>query len=421
MKITTIHARQILDSRGTPTVEADVTLDNGAMGRASVPSGASTGSHEALELRDNNPDEFHGKGVTKAVEHINQILAPALTGMAAWDQREIDRTLQELDGTSDKSRLGANALLAVSLAIAKAQAKGDNIPFYEHIGRIAGITAPTLPMPMMNILNGGKHATGSADIQEFMIIPVGAATFADAVRMGSEVYHSLKSLLKNHDLATTVGDEGGFAPALSANVDALEYLVQAITEAGYTPGRDIGIGMDIAASELRHDDHYLLQLEARALTSRELVEWYATLRTHYPLLSIEDGLSEDEWDGWTELTAQLGTTTQLVGDDLLVTNTDLLTRAIEQKAANAILIKPNQIGTLTETIDAVLMAKKAGWNTIVSHRSGETEDTSIAHIAVGLSADQIKTGSLARTDRTAKYNELLRISEASSIQLAHPL
>ena len=420
MKIAAVHARQILDSRGNPTIEVDVTLKDGSLGRAAVPSGASTGSHEALELRDNIADQYGGKGVMNAVNNVNGPIAAAVLGMEAGDQQKLDEILRTLDGTPDKSRLGANALLGTSLAVAKAAAVGDKVAFFEHIARLAHNPTPSLPMPMMNILNGGKHAAGSSDIQEFMIIPIGASTFDETLKIGSEVYHSLQSLLRNRKLTTTVGDEGGFAPRLETNLMALDYLMEAISGAGYEPGKDVVIGLDVAASELLHDDQYVFELEPKPFTSEELIEWYKTLTHQYPIVSIEDGLSEDDWQNWRRLNQELGNTVQLVGDDLLVTNTRLLTQAIDEKSANAILIKPNQIGTLTETIEAVAMAKKAGWNTIISHRSGETEDTSIAHLAVGLGAGQIKTGSLARTERTAKYNELLRIAEASNLRLTHP-
>lgn len=420
MKIAAVHARQILDSRGNPTIEVDVTLKDGSLGRAAVPSGASTGSHEALELRDNIADQYGGKGVMNAVNNVNGPIAAAVLGMEAGDQQKLDEILRTLDGTPDKSRLGANALLGTSLAVAKAAGVSDKVAFFEHIARLAHNPTPSLPMPMMNILNGGKHAAGSSDIQEFMIIPIGASTFDETLKIGSEVYHSLQSLLRNRKLTTTVGDEGGFAPRLETNLMALDYLMEAISGAGYEPGKDVVIGLDVAASELLHDDQYVFELEPKPFTSEELIEWYKTLTHQYPIVSIEDGLSEDDWQNWRRLNQELGNTVQLVGDDLLVTNTRLLTQAIDEKSANAILIKPNQIGTLTETIEAVAMAKKAGWNTIISHRSGETEDTSIAHLAVGLGAGQIKTGSLARTERTAKYNELLRIAEASNLRLTHP-
>lgn len=417
MKITSIHARTILDSRGNPTVEADVILADGSLGRAAVPSGASTGSQEALELRDNDPHEFHGRGVTKAVAHVNDIIAPALVGQEAWDQQLIDRTLRELDGTAEKKKLGANALLAVSLAIAKAQAAHDGVPLYRHIAQIAGTARQSLPMPMMNILNGGQHAAGSTDIQEFMIIPSSAKSFYDAVRMGAETYQELKALLAERGFVTAVGDEGGFAPSLGSNRAALDIITEAITRAGYTPGTDITLALDVAASELVDDAEYDFAIEGARRNRTDMVAWYQELTAHYPIVSIEDGLSENDWEGWQELTRTLGDKLQLVGDDLLVTNTELLRRAIDDQAANAILIKPNQIGTLSETIEAVKMAQAAGWKTIISHRSGETEDTTIAHLAVGLNAGQIKTGSLARTDRTAKYNELLRIAEDPSLHL----
>lgn len=421
MKINKIIARQIFDSRGFPTVECDVTLEDGSFGRAAVPSGASTGSGEALELRDGG-EAFGGKGVTKAVANVNEIIAPALAGMDASDQQAIDHRLIELDDTKNKHKLGANAMLAVSLAVAKAAAASKGLPLYQHVGELAGNTNFTLPMPMLNILNGGKHAEGSTDIQEFMIMPVGAETFADAMQIASEVYHSLGKVLHDKGYATTVGDEGGYAPAVSGGTDeALELIKEAVGRAGYKLGEDVALALDVAASELAGEDGYNFAREGKLYTVGELIDKYAVLVEKYPLVSIEDGLAENDWAGWRSLTERLGRKVQLVGDDLLVTNTKLLKKAIEQEAANAILIKPNQIGTLSETIDAVLMAQQAGWNTVMSHRSGETEDATIAHLAVGLGTGQIKTGSFSRSDRIAKYNELLRIEETlDSARLAKP-
>jgi enolase len=413
MKITQVIARQILDSRGNPTVEADVTLESGHMGRAAVPSGASTGSHEAVELRDGG-DAYGGLGVTTAVNFVNTQIATAVTGLDADDQTGLDHALIELDGTPNKGRLGANAILAVSLAAAKASALSHDEPLWEHVQHLApGVQDPLLPLPMMNIINGGKHAAGSTDIQEFMILPVGAASFSEGLRWGTEVFHALAGVLRKAGYGTTVGDEGGFAPTVkNGNAEALDLISQAIELAGYKLGTDIALGLDVAASELYEDGKYVLNTESKSLSSAEMVDFLADLATNYPIVSIEDGLSEDDWEGWVQLTAKLGDKIQLVGDDLLVTNTEYLKKAVEQKAANSILIKVNQIGTLTETIEAVTMAHKAGWTAVISHRSGETEDTTIADLAVGLASGQIKTGSLSRTDRVAKYNQLLRIEEA---------
>jgi enolase len=413
MKITQVHARQILDSRGNPTVEADVTLDDGSFGRAAVPSGASTGMHEAHELRDGG-NEWGGKGVTKAVAHVNGEIADAVNGLDANDQATLDHALIQLDGTPGKSRLGANAVLAVSLATAHAAAAAKHQPLWEHLGSLApGVQDPLLPMPMMNIINGGKHAAGSTDIQEFMILPVGAANFSEALRWGTEVFHTLAKVLKKAGYGTTVGDEGGFAPSVkNGNAEALELISTAIEQAGYKLGDQIALGLDVASSELYQDGKYHLTAEGKTLSSEEMVEFLSRLSEQYPLISIEDGLAEDDWDGWKQLTAKLGDRIQLVGDDLLVTNTEFLKRGIKEKAANSILIKVNQIGTLSETIEAVSMAHKAGWTAVISHRSGETEDTTIADLVVGLATGQIKTGSLSRTDRVAKYNQLLRIEEA---------
>ncbi|HEY5667832.1 MAG TPA: phosphopyruvate hydratase [Candidatus Saccharimonadales bacterium] len=420
MTITAIHARQIFDSRGFPTVECDVTLSDGSFGRAAVPSGASTGKREALELRDGDA-AFGGKGVTKAVANVNDIIAPALIGQEA-DQRAVDNKLLELDGTENKEKLGANATLAVSLAVAKAAAASKKQPLFQYVADLVGNDAPVLPMPMLNILNGGKHAAGSTDIQEFMVMPVGAADFAGAMRIASEVYHTLGKVLKDKGYTTTVGDEGGYAPSVKGGSDeALQLIGEAVEKAGYKLGEDIVLALDVASSELVSEDGYDFAREGQLYTTDQLISKYEDLANKYPLVSIEDGLSEDDWEGWKWLTERLGNKLQLVGDDLLVTNTKLLKRAIDEKAANAILIKPNQIGTLSETIDAVQMAKEAGWNTVMSHRSGETEDATISHLAVGLSTGQIKTGSFSRSDRIAKYNELLRIAEQlDSPVLAQP-
>ncbi len=408
MEIKHIDARYILDSRGNPTVEADVWLTSGVFGRASVPSGASTGAHEAHELRDGGKP-FGGKGVQKAIDNIQYEILPVLRGMRADDQFAIDARMIEIDGTTNKSRLGANAILAVSLATAHAAAKARGILLYLHINDIAGNPEKCIPMPMMNILNGGQHAAGSTDIQETMIIPVGAKSYHDAVRTGSEIFQELKNVLRDTGYTTTVGDEGGFAPAVrGGNVEALELALQATKQASYTVQKDVALALDVAASELFTNSQYGFASEKTTRTTAELIAWYKKLITEYPIVSIEDGLAGDDWEGWTELTKQLAGT-QLVGDDLLVTNTERLQEAIDMKAGNAILIKPNQIGTLTETIKAVGLAKKNGWNTILSHRSGETEDISIVHIAVGTGAGQIKTGSLSRSERNAKHNELLRL------------
>jgi enolase len=412
MKITKVIARQILDSRGNPTVEADVTLENGHLGRAAVPSGASTGSHEAVELRDGE-QAYRGMGVLKAVNFVNTEIAAAVTGLDADEQTELDQTLIKLDGTPNKGRLGANAILAVSLAAAKASALSHSEPLWEHVQHLApGVQDPLLPLPMMNIINGGKHAAGSTDIQEFMILPVGASSFSQGLQWGTEVFHALAKVLKAAGYGTTVGDEGGYAPTVKhGNAEALELIAKAVEQAGYQLGTDIALGLDVAASELYADGKYTLNTESRSLTSAEMIDFLADLATKYPIVSIEDGLAEDDWEGWAQLTAKLGTKLQLVGDDLLVTNTEYLKRGISEHSANSILIKVNQIGTLTETIEAVTMAHKAGWTAIISHRSGETEDTTIADLAVGLATGQIKTGSLSRTDRVAKYNQLLRIEE----------
>lgn len=414
MEIKTIHARQIIDSRGNPTVEADVTLGNGVTGRAAVPSGASTGSNEAVELRDEDKSKYGGKGVSQAVANVNGPVAEALVGHNASDQRGIDNILIELDGTPNKSKFGANAILAVSLATAKAAAAAQGKPLYEYLSSLSEYKPELqLPVPMMNIINGGKHAANSTDIQEFMIMPVGAPDFTEAIRMGTEVFHALGKVLKENGYGTTVGDEGGYAPHVkSGNKEALDLISQAVSKAGYKLGEDVVLALDVAASELYEDGKYHLSTENRTLNSDEMVDWLVELTENYPIVSVEDGLDEQDWNSWTELTRRVGDHIQIVGDDLLVTNVDFLKRGIEEKAANAILIKLNQIGTLSETIDAVTMAHKAGWRAVISHRSGETEDTTIAHLAVGLGTGQIKTGSLSRTDRVAKYNELLRIEES---------
>ena len=417
-----IHARQILDSRGNPTVEADVILESGHAGRAAVPSGASTGAGEALELRDGDKDRFGGKGVLKAVWNVNNKISDVLVGNDAANQEQIDRLMCDLDGTENKSKLGANAILAVSLATAKAVAHAKSMRFYEYIADLAGTTDDIkLPMPMMNVMNGGAHADWSTDFQEYMIIPVSAGNMQDAVRMGAEVFHSLHNILKDRGYATTVGDEGGYAPFVKdGNNEPLELIKLAVEAAGYKMGQDICIAMDIAASEFAKDDHYELKTTGEWKTSANLADWYQWIIDNYPVVSIEDGLGENDWSGWQMLTARFPQT-QLVGDDLFVTNSKLLQKGIDEKAANAILIKPNQIGSLTETIDAVKLAKEYGYRCVMSHRSGETEDTSIAHLAVGLGTGQIKTGSLSRTERIAKYNELMRISEGNhSLGLTNP-
>ncbi|GAW93194.1 phosphopyruvate hydratase [Calderihabitans maritimus] len=406
--ITDVVGREILDSRGNPTVEVDVYLESGVVGRAAVPSGASTGAHEALELRDGDKERFLGKGVRKAVENINEVISPEVVGMDAIDQNGIDRLLLELDGTPNKGKLGANAILGVSLAVAKAAANALGLPLYQYIG---GVNARELPVPMMNILNGGKHADNNVDIQEFMIMPVGTDTFPEALRMGVEVFHHLRGVLKEKGLNTAVGDEGGFAPNLSSNEEALDVIMEAIGRAGYKPGEDILLALDVAATELYDDGKYVFPGQGITRTSEELIDFYSRLVEQYPIISIEDGLAEDDWEGWRQLTEKLGKKIQLVGDDLFVTNTERLAKGISSGTANAILIKVNQIGTLTETLEAIEMAKRAGYTAVVSHRSGETEDTTIAHIAVATNAGQIKTGAPSRTDRVAKYNELLRIAE----------
>jgi len=411
MIISDIKARQILDSRGNPTVEADVTLEDGTLGRAAVPSGASTGSHEAIELRDGDA-AYGGKGVLKAVSYVNGEIRQALLGKDVTDQAAIDQIMIDLDGTPNKARFGANAILAVSLAVAKAAALAQGIPLYRYVANLAGTTELSLPLPMMNIINGGKHASGSTDIQEFMIMPVGAETFTQCIQMGAEIFQALGKVLQSKGYGTTVGDEGGYAPAVkNGNAEALELISEAVAKAGYTLGEDVVLALDVASTELLEDGLYVLNTEGKKLTSEEMGAFYKDLADRFPIRSIEDGLGEDDWAGWQTLTSQLGDAMQLVGDDLLVTNTEFLKRGIEEKSANSILVKVNQIGSLTETIASVKMAHDAGWTAVISHRSGETEDTTIAHLAVGLNTGQIKTGSLSRTDRVAKYNELLRIEE----------
>jgi enolase len=406
--ITDIYAREVMDSRGNPTVEVDVVLEDGTIGRAAVPSGASTGMYEAVELRDGDKARYGGKGVLKAVENVNNIIAPEVVGMDALDQIGIDQVMIGMDGTPNKAKLGANAILGVSMAVAKAAAAALGMSLYQYLG---GVNAKQLPVPMMNILNGGSHADNNVDIQEFMVMPVGAVSFTEALRMCSEVYHALKGVLKGRGLSTAIGDEGGFAPNLASNEEALTVIIEAIKKAGYKPGEQIFIALDPAASEFYKDGKYNLTGEGVVKTSAEMVEYYAGLAAKYPIISIEDGLAEDDWDGWKKLTDKLGGKVQIVGDDLFVTNTERLSRGIKAKTANSILIKVNQIGSLTETFDTIEMAKRAGYTCVISHRSGETEDTTIADIAVAVNAGQIKTGAPTRTDRVAKYNQLLRIEE----------
>ena len=415
MKIQTVRGREILDSRGNPTVEVDVTLEGGALGRAAVPSGASTGQREALELRDGDKKRYLGKGVTKAVAHVNGELAKTLVGRDS-DQRSIDTAMIQLDGTPNKGRLGANALLGVSMAVARANAAAEGVPLYKHAARLYGSTAGTLlPVPMMNILNGGAHADSSVDIQEFMVMPVGAASFADGLRMGAEIFHTLRGILKKKGYSTGVGDEGGFAPSLKSNREAIDVVLEAVAQAGYTAGTSVYLALDVAASELwvEADRKYEFKKSGEpARTADEMVKMYEDWVRQYPIVSIEDGLGEGDWDGWKTITTALGAKVQIVGDDLFVTNPEILARGISEHVANSILVKLNQIGTVTETLDAVGMARRANYTSVISHRSGETEDTTIADLAVGTSAGQIKTGSASRTDRIAKYNQLLRIEEA---------
>jgi enolase len=407
--ITDVYAREILDSRGNPTVEVDVLLEDGSFGRAAVPSGASTGEHEAVELRDGDAGRYLGKGVQKAVEHVDGVIADALVGMDASDQRQIDMILLALDGTENKSNLGANALLGASMAVAKAAAEFHGLPLFQYLG---GVRASLLPTPLMNILNGGRHADNNVDIQEFMIMPIGAESFSEALRMGTETYHALKGVLKGKGLSTSIGDEGGFAPSLSSNEQALDVILEAIEKAGYKAGSDIVLALDVAASEMVKDGSYVMYKSSQETKSAsQMVEWYAKLVEQYPIVSIEDGMGENDWEGWKALTDAIGDKVQLVGDDLFVTNSSFLARGIAEGVANSILVKVNQIGTLTETIDAVALAQRFGYSAILSHRSGETEDTTIADLAVALGAGQIKTGAPCRTDRVAKYNQLLRIEQ----------
>jgi enolase len=411
-KIVKIIAREVMDSRGNPTIEADVHLDTGAWGRACAPSGASTGSREALELRDGDKARYLGKGVLKAVNNVNNDISKALLGQDAVDQANIDKIMIDLDGTENKDKLGANAILAVSLANAKAAAMFKNVPLYAHIADINGTPGQySMPVPMMNIINGGEHADNNVDIQEFMVQPVGAANFREALRMGAEIFHSLKKVLQGRGLSTSVGDEGGFAPNLASNAEALSVIVEAVNNAGYEMGKDITLALDCAASEFYVDGKYDLKGEGKAYDSAGFADYLADLTVQYPIVSIEDGLDESDWDGWKILTDKIGHNTQLVGDDLFVTNTKILKRGIDEKIGNAILIKFNQIGSLTETLEAIRMAQEADFNVVISHRSGETEDATIADLAVAVSAGQIKTGSLCRSDRVAKYNQLLRIEE----------
>ncbi len=411
MKIKSIIAREIIDSRGNPTVEVDVILKDGSMGRAAVPSGASTGSHEAVELRDGDK-RYGGKGVMKAVKNTNTAIAKALVGKD-WDQRKLDDAMIKLDGTKNKGKLGANGILGVSMAFSKAAAQSAKMPLYKYFNKVSKTKELVqLPVPMMNIINGGKHAENSTDFQEFMIMPVGAKSFKEALRMGAEIFHALKKILHDRGLATTVGDEGGFAPSLPSNEAAIQVVLEAVTKAGYVAGKDVMIALDVAATELYKDGKYHLEREGRTLSSEEMVQFYVDWCAKYSIISIEDGLAEDDWAGYKLLTAKLGKKVQIVGDDLFVTNIERLGRGIEEKVGNSILIKLNQIGTVSETIDSVNMAHKAGYTAIISHRSGETEDTTIADFVVGTGTGQIKTGSLSRTDRVAKYNQLLRLEEA---------
>ena len=406
--ISYVRGREVLDSRGNPTVEVEIGLDDGTLARAIVPSGASTGAHEAVELRDGDKARYGGKGVLKAVQNVNDDIAEAISGLEAFDQIELDRILIELDNTANKGKLGANAILGTALAVAKAAAASVGLPLYRYLG---GVFAHTLPVPMMNIMNGGKHAQDSVDFQEFMVMPVGAPTFREGLRWGAEIYHSLKNVLHDRKLNTNTGDEGGFAPSLPTNEAALELIVEAIQKAGYTPGKDVMLAMDPACSEIYEDGVYNLAREGRKLSSAEMVDYWETIVNKYPIISLEDGLHEDDWGAWAQLQERIGDRVQLVGDDLLVTNVERLTRAINERAANSILVKLNQIGTLSETMSAIQMAQRAGWTAIVSHRSGESEDVTIADLVVATNAGQIKTGAPARTDRVAKYNQLLRIEE----------
>ncbi|MEM7358728.1 MAG: phosphopyruvate hydratase [Pseudomonadota bacterium] len=418
--IRSIIAREILDSRGNPTVEADVSLADGSFGRAVAPSGASTGSLEALELRDGDKNRYLGKGVQTAVANVNTVIAEALAGKDALDQRAVDQVMLDLDGTENKTRLGANAILAVSLAVSKAAAASKGVPLYQHYAELFGNAAYSMPVPQMNIINGGEHADNSIDFQEFMILPTGLPTFSEALRAGAEVFHALKKVLHDRGLSTAVGDEGGFAPNLESNEAAVEILMQAIAAAGYEPGKDILIGLDVASTEFYENGMYTLDAEGKSLNSKEFAEYLEAWVRKYPIITIEDGMAEDDWDGWSDLTARVGNDVQLTGDDLFVTNTRILQRGIEQGVANSILIKFNQIGSLSETFDAIQMAHDAGYKATISHRSGETEDTTIADLAVATAAGQIKTGSLCRSDRVAKYNQLLRIEQELGEQAVYP-
>jgi enolase len=411
-----VIGREILDSRGNPAVEVEVVLEGGMHGRAAVSSGASTGSYEAIELRDDQIARYKGKGVLGAIDNVNEIIAEELWGIDALDQAALDELLIELDGTPNKARLGANAILGVSLAVAKAAAASTGLPFYRYVG---GVAARTLPVPMMNILNGGVHAVDGPDLQEFMVMPIGAPTFVEGLRWGAETYHTLKQLLKEKGYSTGLGDEGGFAPALKKNEEAIELILEAVQRAGYEPGKDMFIALDPAASEFFKDGQYVLEREGRTLSGEEMIDFYEEWVNKYPIISIEDGLAEDDWDAWTLMQQRMGDRIQIVGDDLLVTNVQRLKMGIERKAANSILIKLNQIGTLTETLAAMEMAKRAGWTTVVSHRSGETEDTTIADMAVATNAGQIKTGAPARSDRVAKFNQLLRIEEELDVMAVY--
>ncbi len=408
--ISDVYAREVLDSRGNPTVEVEVYLESGVMGRTIVPSGASTGAFEAVELRDGDKDRYLGKGVQKAVDNVNEVIAPELIGLDAIDQVAIDKIMIDIDGTPNKNKLGANAILGVSMSVAKAAAEALDIPLFQYLG---GVNAKQLPVPMMNILNGGAHADNNVDIQEFMIMPVGAVSFSEALRMCAEIYHNLKSVLKEKGLGTGVGDEGGFAPNLGSNEEALQVIVEAIKKSGYKPNEDIKLALDVAATELYDEKQKTYNLEGEGVTktAAEMVDFYEELINKYPIISIEDGLSEEDWDGWKLMTERIGNKVQIVGDDLFVTNTQRLEKGINNKTANSILIKLNQIGTITETLDAIEMAKRAGYTAVISHRSGESEDATIADVAVALNAGQIKTGAPARTDRVAKYNQLLRIED----------
>jgi enolase len=415
--IVDVVAREILDSRGNPTVEADVLLESGVMGRAAVPSGASTGTREAIELRDADKQRYGGKGVLKAVEHVNTEISEAIVGLDASEQTFIDQTLMDLDGTDNKARLGANALLAVSMAVAKAAAEESGLPLYRYFG---GSGAMRMPVPMMNVINGGAHANNTLDMQEFMIVPVGAKSFREALRCGAEVFQNLKKIIDGKGMPTAVGDEGGFAPDVATHAAAIDLILEAIGKAGYKPGQDVALALDCAASEFYKDGMYVLESENKSLSSAQFCDYLAELAARYPILSIEDGMAENDWEGWKALTSRLGGKVQLVGDDIFVTNPKIFREGIDQGIANAILIKVNQIGTLTETFAAIELAKRCGYGTVISHRSGETEDTTIADIAVGTNALQIKTGSLSRSDRVAKYNQLLRIEEDLGGSAAYP-